>query len=77
MGHAGAIVRHPNGLFEGASDPQQRLRRRLLGDEHDAQRKRLARLSGANGTLLALELDDARRGELQLQFAALPPWPSR
>ena len=22
MGHAGAIVRHPNGLFEGASDPR-------------------------------------------------------
>jgi gamma-glutamyltranspeptidase/glutathione hydrolase len=22
MGHAGAIVRHPSGLFEGASDPR-------------------------------------------------------
>ncbi|WP_204269328.1 gamma-glutamyltransferase, partial [Klebsiella oxytoca] len=22
MGHAGAIVRHPDGLFEGASDPR-------------------------------------------------------
>ena len=22
MGHAGAIVRHPNGLFEGAADPR-------------------------------------------------------
>ena len=22
MGHAGAIVRHPNGLFEGAFDPR-------------------------------------------------------
>ena len=22
MGHAGAIVRHPNGLFEGACDPR-------------------------------------------------------
>ncbi|VFS56462.1 Uncharacterised protein [Raoultella planticola] len=36
MGHAGAIVRHPNGLFEGAvRSAQQRRRRRLLGDEHD------------------------------------------
>ncbi len=30
MGHAGAIVRHPNGLLEGATDPQQRRRRRIL-----------------------------------------------
>ncbi|MGV1222777.1 hypothetical protein, partial [Klebsiella pneumoniae] len=22
MGHAGAIVRHPNGLLEGATDPR-------------------------------------------------------
>jgi gamma-glutamyltranspeptidase/glutathione hydrolase len=22
MGHAGALVRHPNGLIEGASDPR-------------------------------------------------------
>jgi len=22
MGHAGAIVRHPNGLLEGAADPR-------------------------------------------------------
>ena len=80
MGHAGAIVRHPNGLFEGAFDPRSNgAAASFLGEKNnDDTTTRLAGVSGAKmeSVLGAGRWTMPAARELQVQFSRIAQtWP--
>ncbi len=71
MGHAGAIVRHPNGLLEGATDPRSNGAPPGTKEQTMTTQPDWSEYLTQMTHLLDMELDAPRREELERQFARI------
>jgi gamma-glutamyltranspeptidase/glutathione hydrolase len=77
MGHAGAIVRHPNGLFEGAPIRAATAPPPVIRREHDAQQTTGALIWRKWNTCWRWNWMTPAAASFSCSSPALPPWLSR